>query len=255
MSSMIRIPVSILASTLFALPAAAGISGSGISSINGTTDIELDVGGSRAGLFALDFDEAELNVSARDDDLPGGLLWSDISQAGVYLGPTAGLISANTEFQASDQFFSYRQSVSASGSVAEGDQLAGNYRGRADFFVLFDAPTLVDIVIRLEVSEPLMINDASAFVRVSGIDGQGPVDLEFNHGDPAGIQEFSIRTTTNPQRGVSFDFITDLGLNPDQGFPIEFGGIELFGSITVVPTPGALLILSAAGILAARRRR
>lgn len=255
MHSTIRISASILAAGFVALPAAAGVSDPGISSINGSADLQFDVTGFRAGLSADDFGEARLDVNTDNDSLPGGLFWSDQSEVEVDLGPTAGLISSDAAFEASDLFFSYTQSVSGSGSIADGDQLGGNYSGRANFFVTFDAPTLVDIVIRLSATDPLIGDGAGASVRLSGIDGQGPIELRYDNGDPAGIQEFSIRTTIDSPRAVIFDFDADLSLNPDQGFPVEFAGIELFGSINVVPGPGATLLLATGGLLTTRRRR
>lgn len=255
MHSTICIPASILTSALIALPAAAGVSEPGISSVSGSADIQFDITGFRGGLDANDFGEAQLNISTDNDALPGGLFWSDQSNAEVNLGPTSGRIASDAAFEASDQFFSYTQSVSGSGSIADGDQLGGNYSGRANFFVSFDAPTLVDIVIRLSATDPLIGNGAIASVRISGIAGQGPIELRYDNGDPAGIQEFSIRTTIDSPRAVIFDFDADLNLNPDQGFPVEYAGIELFGSINVVPTPGAAATLALGGLIAARRRR
>ncbi|MEM9374371.1 MAG: hypothetical protein AAGA55_12085, partial [Planctomycetota bacterium] len=162
MHSTIRIPASILTAALVTLPAAAGVSGPGISDINGSADLQFDVSGFRAGLNADDFGEARLDVNTDNDSLPDGLFWSDQSEVGVDLGPTAGLISSDAAFEGSDQLFSYTQSVRGSGSIADGDQLGGNYSGRANFFVTFDAPTLVDIVIRLSATDPLIGDGAGA---------------------------------------------------------------------------------------------
>ncbi|GEM_PF-2853185 len=245
--------VPMLAAGLAAMPAAGGIPG--ISRISGSADLQFDVGGFRNSIDADDSGDARLSLNTDGDALPGGLFWSDLSEVEVDLGPTAGRISSDAAFEASDQFFSYSQFVSGSGSVAQGDQFGGNYNGRANFFVSFDAPTLVDIVIRLESTGPLIGDGVSASVRVSGIAGQGPIELQYNDGEPAGVQEFSIRTTIDSPRAVIFDMNADLNLNPDQGFPVSYGGIELFGSITVVPTPGAAALLSLGGLVAGRRRR
>jgi hypothetical protein len=255
MRNTIHVPASILASAAVALPTAAGVLWPGISGVNGSADASFDISGFRAGLDADDFGEARLDANIDRDSLASGVFWSDLSEAEVDLGPTSGRIASDATFEASSQFFSYRQSVSALGRVAEGDQLGGGFEANGNILVSFDAPTLVDIVIRLEVAEPLIGDDASAFIRLSGIDGQAPIRLVYNGGDPAGIQEFAIRTTIDSPRAVSFDFDTDLSLNPAQGFPVEFASIEFFGSITVVPTPGAAAMLALGGLIAARRRR
>jgi len=253
MANKIGFIAPVLTAAFLTGSALAGVPG--ISGINGSADLRFDVDGFRDGINASDQGEASLNVNAGDDPLPGGLFWSDTSVVEVDLGPTAGRIRSEAMFAASDQTFSYSQLVSGSGSVAEGDQFAGNYDGMANFFVNFDEPTLVDIVIRLTATGPFVGDGTHASVQVSGIGGQGPITLEFTDGNPAGVQEFTIRTTIDSPRALIFDFDANLDLNPDQGFPTEIGEIILFGSVSVVPGSGSLALLGACGLLAARRRR
>ncbi|MEM9374372.1 MAG: hypothetical protein AAGA55_12090 [Planctomycetota bacterium] len=196
--------------------------------------------------FQMDFDADRATL--RD-----GIFWSDTSIAEVNLGQSFGMVQATTTVEASEQHFEFRQYISASGSIATNDLMQIDFFDRASFDIRFDTPTPVDITIRLATIDPPIDQRLTAQVFLAENAG---TELRYDAGDFGSVQEFSVRTTIDPLEYVSMDFNSLVSFALVDGFPsATLGGLELYGSVTVVPAPGATLCLSAFGLLAARRRR
>lgn len=242
------------------LVVSANAASAGITRITGDIRAESIATASIFGAEARDFAEAELDPRFDKDTIGNGLSWADRSDVSAAMNGAFGMINAAASADLGSNAASFSTWVEGSAGVADEQtqQASAEHRTDANLFLYFDQPTLVDIVLRVEYDGSPDGLDHGYFgsVSLSGLAGQGPLEIETTRDGQAFFQELTVRAmVSDDPRPLILRLQTEADPNPEGLVVAEIGRLSVSASITVVPGPGTGALAACGLAVAGRRRR
>lgn len=237
----------------------ASAASAGITRINGDIRAESRATASVFGAEARDFADAHLAPNLNPDTIGAGLIWTDRSDVRAALNGAYGRIDAGVSAGLATDAVAVSNWVEGSAGVADAQsqQAAAQHRTETELFMYFGTPTLVDVVLRIEDagSPGGPPQSYGSTISLSGLAGQGPLELELFGDGQAFFQELTVRAAvSDDSRPLILRMDTWAEPNPDGPDAAEIGRLSVSASITVVPNPGTPAVLALAAVSARRRR-